>query len=131
MKRQPGLLSLLLALALAACAPAATPTAAPTQPPTVAPPTTAPPTAVPPTPAPTPIPAPTANLTEGCLTEYVAELDYFPEKATVKYSTGFTIEYFGHYKVLTVNTPYPGATESFQYALVQCGAPKPEGFTEE
>jgi iron complex transport system substrate-binding protein len=126
MRRQPGLLTLLLALWLAACAPAA-----PTQAPTPVPPTIAPPTAVPPTSAPTAIPAPTANLTEGCVVEYVAGLDYFPEKATVEYSAGFTIEYFGHYKVLTVNTPYPGATESFQYALVQCGTPKPQGFTEE
>jgi iron complex transport system substrate-binding protein len=61
----------------------------------------------------------------------VAGTDYFPEKATVQYSTGFTIEYFGNYKVLTVNTPFPGATESFQYVLVQCGTPRPEGFIDE
>lgn len=122
------LAGLLLISVVAACAPAAT--IAPTQtplPPTVAQPTAAP-TA---TPAPTAVPAPTANLTEACVSEYVAGTDYFPEKATVQYSTGFSIEYFGHYKVLTVNTPFPGATESFQYALVQCGTPAPEGFIEE
>lgn len=115
---------------LAACAPATTP-APTTIPPTTAPPTQAPaPTSVP-TELPTAVPAPTANLTEACASDYVAGTDYFPEKATVQYSTGFAIEYFGNYKVLTVNTPFPGATESFQYALVQCGTPKPEGFADE
>jgi iron complex transport system substrate-binding protein len=146
MLRKLGLWAVLLALLLAACAPAtpfaspapaAPPTAAPTSvpptaaPPTAAPPTAAPPTAAPPTAAPTAIPAPTANLTEACVTGYAEGVDYFPEKATVEYSAGFTIEYFDHYKVLTVKTPFPGATESFQYALVQCGTPKPKGFTEE
>lgn len=131
MRREPVHLTLLLALALAACAPAATPPTAPTAvPPTAAPPTAVPPTAAP-TPLPTPIPAPTVNLTDACVTDFVAGVDYFPEKATVQYSEGFSLEYFGHYKVLTVNTPYPGATESFQYALVQCGTPTPEGFTAE
>jgi iron complex transport system substrate-binding protein len=80
---------------------------------------------------PTAIPAPTANLLEGCVSAYDAGLDYFPEKAAVQYSDGFTIEYFKNYKVLTVKTPFPGASESFQYVLVQCGTPKPTGFTEE
>lgn len=119
------LASLLLMSVLAACAPAATPT------PTTEPPTAAPTATLAPTSAPTAVPAPTTNLTEGCVSEYIAGVDYFPEKITVAYSAGFTIEYFGHYKVLTVNTPFPGATESFQYALVQCGTPAPEGFAEE
>lgn len=117
------------ALMLAACAPAATlvPTEAPTHT-AVAPTATSAPT---PTPAPTEVPAPTANLTDACVTNFAAGLDYFPEKTTVQYSAGFSIDYFGYYKVLTVKTPFPGATESLQYALVQCGTPKPEGFAEE
>jgi len=122
------LVSILFVSLLTACAPAATVVPSQTPPPpTAIPPTTAP-TA---TSAPTAVPAPTANLTEGCVSDYTPGVDYFPEKTSVQYSSGFTIEYFGHYKVLTVNTPFPGATESFQYALVQCGTPKPEGFTEE
>lgn len=145
------LLSILftLSLILTACTPAAQPTQA-VQP-------TAPEVAVEPTaeptdePAPTDVPAPTAttepttppeptevpvvapenNLTE-CVAEgeYEASIDYFPEKAEMSYTSGFTIEYFNNYKLVTVLTPWPGATEPLQYALVQCGTPAPEGFDE-
>jgi iron complex transport system substrate-binding protein len=71
---------------------------------------------------------PTANLSSGCIERYDQELDYFPEKATLDYAKGFTLEYFKHYKVVTVTTPWPNAQESFRYVLVQCGAPVPEGF---
>ncbi len=114
---------LTFALLLAACAPAATPAPAPAT--------------VPPTPAPTEaapvIEAPTQNLTEGCIPEgqFDPNMDYFPEKAALQYTTGFLMEYRGYYKVITVNTPWPGAAESIQYALVQCGAPNPEGFLDE
>lgn len=72
---------------------------------------------------------PTTNLTDGCITTYDPTVDYFPEKATLTHSDGFTIEYFKHYKVITVRTPAPGA-EPLQYVLVQCGAPTPPGFAE-
>ncbi|MGQ0602816.1 MAG: ABC transporter substrate-binding protein [Anaerolineales bacterium] len=83
-----------------------------------------------PTAIPTQIASPTTNLTDACVTDYAGGLDYFPEKAAVEYSDGFAIEYFGHYKVLTVNTPFPGG-EPIQYVLVQCGTPKPDGFSDE
>jgi len=70
---------------------------------------------------------PTTNLSDGCITTYDPTVDYFPEKATLTHSDGFTIEYFKHYKVITVHTPTPGA-EPLQYVLVQCGAPTPPGF---
>lgn len=72
--------------------------------------------------------APTTNLIDGCIESYDAAIDYFPEKATLTYTEGFTVEYHNHYKVVTVNTPWQGATEPLRYALVQCGAPAPEGF---
>lgn len=70
-----------------------------------------------------------ANLVE-CVTDYAAEVDYFPEKATLTHAETFSIDYFDHYKVITVNTPWFGATkaDAFQYVLVQCGTPAPEGY---
>jgi iron complex transport system substrate-binding protein len=74
--------------------------------------------------------APTANLTAGCLDRYDPGIDYFPEKATLTHAQGFTLEYFQHYKVVMVTTPWPNAREAFRYLLVQCGAPVPEGFAD-
>ena len=71
---------------------------------------------------------PTANRTSGCLERYDPAIDYFPEKATLTHAKGFTLEYFKHYKIVTVTAPWPEAKESFRYVLVQCGAPAPEGF---
>lgn len=77
-----------------------------------------------------PVAPPTANRTSGCLERYDPTIDYFPEKATLAYAKGFTLEYFKHYKVITVTTPWPEAKENFRYVLVQCGAPTPEGFAD-
>lgn len=124
---------ILLGLTLAACGPATissplatplAPTVAPTLAPTVEP-------TLAPTEAPTAISAPTVNLTDGCVESYSPEVNYFPEKAALTHTTGFTLEYFNNYKILTVKLPYPGATETAQYVLVQCGTPAPEGFADE
>lgn len=68
------------------------------------------------------------NITDGCAKEYNADADYFPQKATLTQTEGFSIEYHNNYKVVTVKAPWPGATEGLQYVLVQCGTPAPEGF---
>jgi iron complex transport system substrate-binding protein len=72
--------------------------------------------------------APVANKTTGCLENYDPAIDYFPDKAQVRYAQGFTLTYFKHYKVLNVLTPWPGAKKTFRYLLVQCGAPVPKGY---
>ncbi len=120
MFRKTLILALLIAL-LAACAPQPTPVA------------TQPPATIEPTPAAPVIVTPETNLTDGCIIEgeFDASIDYFPEKATLTHTDGFTVEYFNNYKIVTVATPYPGATESVQYVLVQCGTPAPEGFLDE
>jgi iron complex transport system substrate-binding protein len=112
---------------LAACAPAAPATEAVEPQPPLEVQTDAP------TPEAPVIEAPEHNLTDGCIPEgqFSADVDYFPEKASLQYTDGFSIEYHNSYKVLTVKTPWPGAAESVQYALVQCGAPAPEGFLDE
>jgi iron complex transport system substrate-binding protein len=65
-----------------------------------------------------------------CVTEYDAAVNYFPDDVSMEYAQGFTVEYFNHYKVVTSTLPWPGATaaDAFQYVLVQCGTPAPEGF---
>ncbi len=70
------------------------------------------------------------NLTSGCVEVYDPAVDYFPEKATLEYAEGFTLDYFKHYKVVTVGIPWPDAKEGFRYLLVQCGTPTPEGFAD-
>lgn len=126
MLRKTLMLTLLLTL-LAACAPAVPVTEAVEPQPqpevqTEAPATQAPVAA-----------APEHNLTDGCVAEgeFDASIDYFPEKVTLTHTEGFSVEYFNNYKVVTVKTPYPGAAESLQYVLVQCGTPSPEGFLDE
>lgn len=126
MFRKTLILTLLITL-LAACAPSVPATKAVEPQPPLEVQTEAP------TPAAAVVSAPEHNLTDGCISEseFDASLDYFPEKVTLTYTEGFSVEYFNTYKVVTVQTPWPGATESMQYALVQCGAPAPEGFLDE
>lgn len=100
-----------LAFSLAACAPVA-----------------APPVAEPGVPVTVATEAPTHNLTDSCIETFDPTVDYFPEKLTIDYSEGWTVEYFNHYKVITVLNPWRDAEETFQYVLVQCGAPVPEGY---
>ena len=64
------------------------------------------------------------NLTEGCLSDYSKAVDYFPHKAEIVHAERFSVEYFKHYKVLSVQDAFDGAPE-FKYVLTQCGAPMP------
>lgn len=63
-----------------------------------------------------------------CPAEYDPAKDYFPTKVQPEYAVGFSIDYHRHYKIVTVQNPWKGANQNFQYLLVQCGTPKPEGF---
>ncbi|MCS7056334.1 MAG: ABC transporter substrate-binding protein [Thermoflexales bacterium] len=119
----------LLAAALTACA-VPVPTVTPAQPqePTQAAPTATLEATATPQPTSTPAPAveaPTANITDGCAETYSPDVDYFPEKVTVEDATGFTVEYFKNYKVVTVLKPWSGAEQQFKYVIVQCGTPAP------
>jgi len=68
-----------------------------------------------------------ANVTDGCVEVYDANVDYFPDKVTVDYAENFSVEYFNHYKVVSM-LPWTGAEAEMQYVLVQCGTPMPEGY---
>ncbi|MEO1430371.1 MAG: ABC transporter substrate-binding protein [Cyanobacteria bacterium J06633_8] len=65
-----------------------------------------------------------------CVQNYNPNQDYFPDKATINYANGFTVEYKNNYKVVTVKNPWRDAKTSFKYVLVNCGTPAPEGFKE-
>lgn len=65
------------------------------------------------------------NLTDSCVESYDPSVDYFPQKSTITYAENLTIEYFNHYKLLTVEAPYPGGDPAV-YLLVQCGTPTPD-----
>ncbi len=78
-------------------------------------------------------PAATASATQptaGCVTNYDANTDYFPDKVKPEYAKGWTVEYHNNYKVVDVTTPWPGATakDAFEYVLVECGTPSPSGY---
>lgn len=78
----------------------------------------------------TPLPSEVAGTGDrtGCIADYAPEADYFPAKIQVERATGFAVEYGPNYKLVTVKQPWPGAQQEFQYLLVQCGTPVPEGF---
>ncbi|MFN8373703.1 MAG: ABC transporter substrate-binding protein [Anaerolineae bacterium] len=71
-----------------------------------------------------------SETADTCVEQYDASTDYFPDKAEPEFTAGFSVEYFNNYKLVTVLTPYPGAEETFQYALVQCGTPIPDDLPE-
>ena len=64
------------------------------------------------------------NLLDSCVTAYDPAQDYFPNKATPTLAENFTVEYFNHYKVVTVTDAFDNATP-ITYVLVQCGTPAP------
>ena len=67
-----------------------------------------------------------ANLEGACADPYDPSIDYFPQKLSVSFATGFEVEYHNNYKIVTVTNPWQGAQESFRYVLVQCGTPAPQ-----
>ncbi|MEA5466247.1 ABC transporter substrate-binding protein [Leptothoe sp. PORK10 BA2] len=74
--------------------------------------------------------SPTAE-NEDCVTDYVPGTDYFPKKVQPDYATGFSVDYYDHYKVVTVTQPWKAAKETFEYVLVQCGTPVPAEYATE
>lgn len=52
----------------------------------------------------------------------------FPDKTSLRYAKGFTLEYYDTHKVLTVLTPWKDAGTTFQYVLVPRGEATPAGY---
>ena len=72
-----------------------------------------------------PIAAQAGNMTDGCVSDYAADVDYFPDKVEIHDAEKFRVAYFNNYKVVEVNDAFEGAP-GFTYVLVQCGTPAPE-----
>ncbi|MFN6530707.1 ABC transporter substrate-binding protein [Nostoc sp. ChiSLP03a] len=66
----------------------------------------------------------------GCVQNYNLNTDYFPQKIKITHATGLVVEYHKHYKVVTIRNPWQNANTGFQYVLVQCGTPTPQGFNQ-
>ena len=60
----------------------------------------------------------------GCVTNFDASTDYFPDKSEVTLSQQYTLEYHNNYKIVTV----PSSEAS--YLLVQCGTTLPESVNQ-
>lgn len=67
-----------------------------------------------------------ANLL-ACVDEgaFDPDADYFPVKSAFEDTDSVSVEYFNHYKVVTVENAYDGA-EPLVYVLTQCGTPRPD-----
>ncbi|MEH2402914.1 ABC transporter substrate-binding protein [Nostoc sp.] len=65
-----------------------------------------------------------------CVQKYDLKTDYFPNKIKITHATGLAVEYHKHYKVVTIKNPWQNAKTGFQYVLVQCGTPTPQGFNQ-
>ncbi|BAY69658.1 ABC transporter substrate-binding protein [Anabaena sp. FACHB-709] len=66
--------------------------------------------------------------TNTCTPNYNPNQDYFPNKIKITHARGLAVEYHKHYKVVTIKNPWQNAKTQFQYVLVQCGTPTPQGF---
>ena len=56
---------------------------------------------------------------------HVTALKPVTAKSTIRYSKGFTIEYFEHYKLVKIVNRFSDKTDTVQYVLVQRGQPVP------
>ncbi len=62
---------------------------------------------------------------DGCITNFDARTDYFPDKQKLEHAQNFTLTYHNSYQVLTVKQPTQGGKPE-SYLLVKCGADKPK-----
>lgn len=67
---------------------------------------------------------PDANLTEHCIEDFDATVDYFPDKAAFTVAETVEIRYEPSYKVLEVRPSF--SDEPLSVVLLQCGAPAPD-----
>jgi len=76
--------------------------------------------------APTASPQPTTTIASS---GGIATPEAIPQlPITIRYAKGFTLEYKGNYKILTVTQPWAGAEQAFTYVLIPRGAETPAGL---
>lgn len=60
---------------------------------------------------------------DGCIEQFDADTDYFPDKVAVEDAVNFSVTYHRSYKVVDVREHAAASRE--RYVLVRCGAPAP------
>ena len=65
-----------------------------------------------------------------CIQKYDLKTDYFHNPIKITHATGLPVEYHKDYQVVTIKNPPQNAKTGFQYVLVQCGTPTPQGFNQ-
>lgn len=56
--------------------------------------------------------------------------NYYPEKTAVKYATGFTIDYFSHYKIVNIIAASGQSADTTKYLLLERGTAHPTAFAD-
>ncbi|MCY4115676.1 MAG: ABC transporter substrate-binding protein [Caldilineaceae bacterium] len=71
-----------------------------------------------------------SNILDGCVDSFKPGTDYFPQKIQPEFAQGWTVEYHDNFKLLTLLNPWRGSEQEFQYLLLQCGTPAPDGYAD-
>lgn len=66
-----------------------------------------------------------AETRTGCIDDFDADTDYFPDKVTAEHSELWSAEYHDSYVVLSVPNSEFADQGTLDYVLVRCGAPEP------
>ena len=65
----------------------------------------------------------------GCVEEFDAATDYFPDKSDFEHATGVSVEYTNNTKLVEIGRPFKDADKGFSVLLVQCGTEAPDDVT--
>ena len=56
--------------------------------------------------------------------------NYYPEKVKINHAKGFTIQYYDHYKIVNILSPFEKNTDTTKYLLLQRGTTLPKNYTD-
>jgi iron complex transport system substrate-binding protein len=63
-------------------------------------------------------------------TTVTSDKNFYTEKVEVAHSKGFTIEYFDHYKIVHIISPFDKTSDTTKYVLLERGTKKPSGYAD-
>ena len=64
----------------------------------------------------------------GCIKSFDATQDYFAAKSSIVHGKSWEIEYRNYYKIVRIINPWYQNDLTYEFVLLQCGAPAPKGF---
>ena len=53
----------------------------------------------------------------------------YAHRTEIKHAKGFTIQYYDHYKIVNIISPFDKSADTTKYLLLERGTTKPDGFT--